>query len=402
MRNYIMMILLAMLSLAIEVKGQEVNFTSPAVERAVRHHLNIDDEAAISFSQLDTITYIDLSRRGVTDTRDLMLMPKLRVLDLSDNMVNDLHPIAMLDSLEYVDLSYNSLKSINELSFSKAENLTVNVAFNYIKDFSMFCSITSCSFTLNGTGLQLSKDAPYFDVYQFYADVSNAGVAKASWRGYTNMENEVSVTCGAVSVKAQMDGYTNSVALPRELDATTQAVLSNGVVGDTTYVVPPLAHIVKGGDVVTIDTELPASYQIGYLRALHGNVEADGKVLHYKAPSNIVADTLYFSYYEAGRIRGFAQMYFMTQDFYDGIEAPMQDAPLKTTLRDGILHIAGTPEELKDVTDVKVYDVTGRTLAAERQADGRGIVVRIPKSPSIVIVEVTLGGRRIVTKVAAR
>ena len=402
MRNYIMMILLAMLSLAIEVKGQEVNFTSPAVERAVRHHLNIDDEAAISFSQLDTITYIDLSRRGVTDTRDLMLMPKLRVLDLSDNMVNDLHPIAMLDSLEYVDLSYNSLKSINELSFSKAENLTVNVAFNYIKDFSMFCSITSCSFTLNGTGLQLSKDAPYFDVYQFYADVSNAGVAKASWRGYTNMENEVSVTCGAVSVKAQMDGYTNSVALPRELDATTQAVLSNGVVGDTTYVVPPLAHIVKGGDVVTIDTELPASYQIGYLRALHGNVEADGKVLHYKAPSNIVADTLYFSYYEAGRIRGFAQMYFMTQDFYDGIEAPMQDAPLKTTLRDGILHIAGTPEELKDVTDVKVYDVTGRTLAAERQADGRGIVVRIPKSPSIVIVEVTLGGRRIVTKIAAR
>ncbi len=402
MRNYIMMILLAMLSLAIEVKGQEVNFTSPAVERAVRHHLNIDDEAAISFSQLDTITYIDLSRRGVTDTRDLMLMPKLRVLDLSDNMVNDLHPIAMLDSLEYVDLSYNSLKSINELSFSKAENLTVNVAFNYIKDFSMFCSITSCSFTLNGTGLQLSKDAPYFDVYQFYADVTNAGVAKASWRGYTNMENEVSLKCGALSAKATMDGYTNSVALPRELAATTQAVLSNGVVGDTTYVVPPLAHIVKGGDVVTIDTELPASYQIGYLRALHGNVEADGKVLHYKAPSSIVADTLYMSYYEAGRIRGFTQMYFMTQDFYDGIEAPMQDAPLKMTLRDGILHIAGTPEELKDVTDVKVYDVTGRTLAAERQADGRGIVVRIPKSPSIVIVEVTLGGRRIVTKVAAR
>lgn len=402
MRNYIMMILLAMLSLAIEVKGQEVNFTSPAVERAVRHHLNIDDEAAISFSQLDTITYIDLSRRGVTDTRDLMLMPKLRVLDLSDNMVNDLHPIAMLDSLEYVDLSYNSLKSINELSFSKAENLTVNVAFNYIKDFSIFCSITSCSFTLNGTGLQLSKDAPYFDVYQFYADVSNAGVAKASWRGYTNMENEVSLKCGTLSAKAQMDGYTNSVALPRELAATTQAVLSNGVVGDTTYVVPPLTHIVKGGDVVTIDTELPASYQIGYLRALHGNVEADGKVLHYKAPSNIVADTLYMSYYEAGRIRGFAQMYFMTQDFYDGIEAPMQDAPLKMTLRDGILHIAGTPEELKDVTDVKVYDATGRTLAAERQADGRGIVVRIPKSPSIVIVEVTLGGRRIVTKVAAR
>ena len=401
MKNYIT-IVFALLCIVVKAEGQEVNFISPEVEKGIRQHLGFSDEEVISFSQLDTITILDLSRRNLTDVQDVMLMPKLRFLDLSDNMVHDLHPIAMLDSLEYVDLRYNNLKSINDLFSSTSKRMTVNVSFNNISDFSLFCSISSCDFTIDGTGLQKNEDAPYFDVYQFYADVTNAGVAKASWRGYTNMENEVSLKCGTLSAKAHMDGYTNSVALPRELDATTQAVLSNGVVGDTTYVVPPLAHIVKGGDVVTIDTELPASYQIGYLRALHGNVEADGKVLHYKAPSNIVADTLYMSYYEAGRIRGFAQMYFMTQDFYDGIEAPMQDAPLKMTLRDGILHIAGTPEELKDVTDVKVYDATGRTLAAERQADGRGIVVRISKSPSIVIVEVTLGERRIVTKVAAR
>lgn len=400
-KRLITTIVLAVITLS--AKAQKVTFVSDEFMAGVKTHLGLTEGNDVMQSQTDTITVIDLSGLDIVDISDVNCLPNVKWIDLSNNKIEDVSPLASLEHLEYVNLMRNALESINPLAFACTDSLHVNVAGNYIREYDYLFSVTSCHLQIEGMGAQQKeKNAPYFDVYQFYADVSNAGEAKASWRGYTNMESEVSLKCGAVSVKAQMDGYTNSVALPRELAATTQAVLSNGVVGDTTYVVPPLAHIVKGGDVVTIDTELPASYQIGYLRALHGNVEADGKVLHYKAPSNIVADTLYMSYYEAGRIRGFAQMYFMTQDFYDGIEAPMQDAPLKMTLRDGILHIAGTPEELKDVTDVKVYDATGRTLVAERQADGRGIVVRIPKSPSIVIVEVTLGERRIVTKVAAR
>ena len=382
--------------------GQSVIFRSAKFEAGIRQHLGIGSEDVLTSSMLDTITKVDLSGLGIVSIQDVELLPNVQKIDLSHNEIEDVAPLSLLDSLRFVNLSHNMLESINLLTFSQAEEMSVDVSFNYIKDFSCFNTITPCVFSIAGAGLQQDKNAPYFDVFQFYVDVDEQGILKARYCGYTNMEEVVTLKCGTLSVKAQMDGYTNSIKLLNVLSGTTQAVLSNGVVGDTTYVVPPLAHIVKGGDVVTIDTELPASYQIGYLRALHGNVEADGKVLHYKAPSNIVADTLYMSYYEAGRIRGFAQMYFMTQDFYDGIEAPMQDAPLKMTLRDGILHIAGTSEELKGVTDVKVYDATGRTLAAERQADGRGIVVRIPKSPSIVIVEVTLGERRIVTKVAAR
>ena len=401
MKNYIK-IVLALLCLVVKAQGQELIFVSPEVEKGIRQHLKISDDEAINFSQLDTITFIDLSRQGVTDVRDLILLPKLRILDLSDNMVNDLHPIAMLDSLEYVDLRYNNLKSINDLFSSTSKKMIVNVSFNNISDFSLFCSISSCDFTIDGTGLQQNENAPYFDVYQLYADVNDMRVAKACYRGYTNMEADVTLKCGELNASAVMDGYTNSVTLPYEMGATTQVILSNGEAGDTTYVVPPKVHIVGGGDEVTINTELPESYQIGYLRALHGTVEVEGTTLHYTAPSPIVADTLYMSYYEDNRIRGFAQMYFMSQDFYDGVKTLQQDSPIEMSLHDGVLNITAPQAQKDGVTAVKVYDAMGRILATKKQESGRDIVITLPKSSSVVIVEVTCAGRHYVTKVSAK
>ena len=401
MKNYIK-IVLALLCLVAKAQGQDVNFVSPVVEKGVRQHLGISEDTAISFSQLDTITFLDLSRRGVTDIQDIKLMPNLRVIDLSDNAVKDLRPLAVLDSLEYVDLRYNSLKSINGLFFSTSKKMIVNVSFNNISDFSLFCSISSCDFTIDGTGLQQNEDAPYFDVYQLYADIVDGATPKAYYRGYTNMDAAVSLRCGLLSAPAQMDGYTNSVTLLNVLDGTTQVTLSNGEVGDTTYIVPPSTHIVGAGEAVTINTELPESYQIGYLRALHGTVEADGATLHYTAPSPIVADTLYMSYYEGNRIKGFAQMYFMSQDFYDGVKTVEQDNPLKMSLHNGVLSIAAPSTQKDGLTAVKVYDAMGRTLAVKTQDTGGDVVVALPKSSSVVIVEATYAGRHIVTKVAAR
>lgn len=408
MKNYIK-IVLALLCLVAKAQGQDVNFVSPVVEKGVRQHLGISEDTAISFSQLDTITFLDLSRRGVTDIQDIKLMPNLRVIDLSDNAVKDLRPLAVLDSLEYVDLRYNSLKSINGLFFSTSKKMIVNVSFNNISDFSLFCSISSCDFTIDGTGLQQNEDAPYFDVYQLYADVSDTRVAKACYRGYTNMEADVTLKCGELSAHAVMDGYTNSVTLPYELGETTQVILTNGEVGDTTYVVPPKVYVVNAGDEVTINTALPESYQIGYLRTLHGTVEAEpkgdgsqGATLHYTAPSPLVADTLYMSYYEGNRIKGFAQMYFMSQDFYDGVKSLQQDNPMKMSLHDGVLSISGMSAHEKGITAVKVFDAMGRTLAMQTAKNQQSIEIPLPSSQTLVIVEVTYAGQRIVTKVAAR
>ena len=90
MRNKLIIIFSCCLFVVSNAQGQELNFISPNVEEGIRQHLNINEESPISFAQLDTITKLDLSRRGIADVRDLVLLPKLRSLDLSGNMVEDL------------------------------------------------------------------------------------------------------------------------------------------------------------------------------------------------------------------------------------------------------------------------------------------------------------------------
>lgn len=382
--------------------GQSIMFRSSKFEAGIRQHMGLGTEDAVTSTMLDTITKVDLSGLGITTIQDVELLPNIQWIDLSHNEIEDIAPLSLLDSLRFVNLSHNMLESISMLTFSQAEEMSVDVSFNYISDFSCFNTITPCIFSIAGAGLQQDKNAPFFDVYQLYADVNDDGTTKACWRGYTNMEADIKLKCSSLNVPASMDGYTNSVALPNALSSTARVILTNGEVGDTTYVVPPKHYPVQGGGEVTVDTNLPESYQIGYLRALYGTVKAEGTTLHYTAPSPVVADTLYMSYFEGSRIKGFAQMYFVSQDIYDDVKNIKQDNPLKMSLHDGMLSIACLPTQQKGITAVKVYDAMGRTLALQTFDNQQNVVVKLPSSPGIVIVEVTYAGQHVVTKVSAK
>ena len=401
MRYFIIMILGVWLNVAY-AQGQEVGFVSTNVEEGVRQHLGLAEDAPISFAQLDTITTIDLSHRGITDVRDIVLMPNLRMLDLSDNRVEDLQPIAVLDSLEWVDLSYNNLRGINDLFYSSTKKLTVNVAFNHIRDFSLFGSMSSCSFVLEGVGLQYDENAPYFDVYDFYADVDDEDNPLVCYRGITNMEAAASLMCGSLDAKAQMDGYTNSVLLPGNLAATTQAILSNGEKGDTTWVVPSTRYQVASGQALTIDTELPSSYQIGYLRALHGTVSADGTQLQYVAPSPAVVDTLYLSYHENECVKGFTQLYINGEQTATEVKSISGNPPLQMSLHGHLLRIEGNAELSKEVKEVRVFDSIGRMLAMQTPDNGETIDIQLPTKQTVVIVELIIGQQHVVSKVAVK
>lgn len=401
MRYSIIMIVGLWLSVA-HAQGQEVAFASPSVEEGVRQHLGFTEEEPIGFTQLDTITTLDLSHRGITDIRDVVLMPKLRMLDLSDNRVADLQPLCALDSLEWVDLSYNALRGINDLFFSSAKSLTVNVAFNHIRDFSLFGSMSSCSFVLEGAGLQFDENAPYFEVFDFYADVDDDDNPFVCYRGFTNMEAGASLICGSLHTAAQMDGNANSISLPGHLSATTQAILSNGVMGDTTWVVPPTRRSVADGGELSIITQLPESYEIGYLQALHGTVSADGLTLHYTAPSPAVADTIYLSYYEDNRTKGFAQLYIASTQTPTEVRAVAESSPFTMSLHGNILHIEGCSERWKEVKAIRVYDGIGRLLDLRLPNSGQDVDIRLSAKHSVVIVEVLLDKQRLVTKVKAQ
>ncbi len=306
MRNKLTIIFVCCLFVASNAQGQELNFISPNVEAGIRQHLNIDKVSPISFAQLDTITWLDLSRRGITDIRDLVLLSKLRSLDLSGNMVEDLQPLAVLDSLEWVDLSNNNLKGINDLFYSSAKKLTINVAFNYISDFSLFGSLSSCDFVLEGANFQMIENAPYFDVGQFVCDASGED-AKVYGLVRTNMDETVRLLCGDEVINVSTEDELFMQTLHYDGNIPARVIITNGERGDTTWVVPSRTLNMTDGGTLTIETGLPDKYVISSVFAERGTASYDGTKVNYSATADIVSDVLYVSYSDGVRFRGFTK-----------------------------------------------------------------------------------------------
>jgi len=306
MKNKIMTFILAIA--AISVHAQKVTFISEEFKTGVKTHLGLGDKDEVQQAQTDTITIIDLSGLEIVDISDVSYMPNVKWIDFGDNMIEDVTPLASLEYLHYVNLRRNALETINPLAFACTDSLYVNVAGNYIKDFSYLFSTSSCQLLLEGMGAQQQvKNAPYFNVYQLYADIVETGEPEACYRGFTNMEDGVFLACGSLSVPAVMDGYTNSVILPKDLDEATLVTLSNGEQSETTYVVPTAKYAAGAGKTITMETGLPDDYYISSAYALKGSVEIDGNRMKYTAPAKAVSDIVVFSYYQGSTLKGFSR-----------------------------------------------------------------------------------------------
>ena len=310
--------MLCWLAAAIHVHGQEVSFISPDVEEGIRQHLNIGEGESITFAQLDTITSLDLSRRNVTDIHDLQLLPNLRSLDLNNNKVADLQPLTVLDSLEWVDLSYNGLKTVNELVFCNSRKMTVNVAFNYIGDFSIFGSMTRCNFVFEGTTLQLREDAPYFDVSQLYCDATvSPAVVHGAFR--TNMAEPALLLCGDSQTEVPANGARFAQTLQDGPSATAPVYLNNGVRGDSTYLVPPASYDLEPNQTMTVATSLPDNYTIRVCSAAQqGTVEVDGTNLIYTASDSFSAENIVYAYYWGHILKGLSRIELQSSSFVLG------------------------------------------------------------------------------------
>lgn len=301
-----------LLAVAVSVQAQKVTFYSPEFEGGVRLHLGLGDNDDVLQTQMDTITCISLSGLGITDIRDAVYLPTVRVLDLSYNNIDDVSPLLPLDSLRRVDLSNNQLESINILALSNVDTMEVDVSNNYIGDFSYFYSPTHCEFTLLGMGLQQDKNAPYFDVYQLFVDINAEGKPEVFYRGYTNMEAAANIVCGNSQTAATMDGDTRSAVVPGNPASAMMVSLTNGEKTDATWVVPPTEYELEASSTLTIVTGLPEDYTIASAYSKNG-IEAtiDGANVSYSAAEDFDTDTLYISYYEGNKLRGFSEFYIM-------------------------------------------------------------------------------------------
>ena len=301
------MILACLAVIMMAAQAQKVTLFSPEFELGVRQHLGLDANVDVLQSQTDTITSIDLSGLGLRDIRDVVYLTAVEELDLSYNQLWDVSPLLSLDSLRYVDVSYNMLESVSILAMAQVDSLLLDVTNNYIEDFSYFFTPTLCWFNIIGMDLQLVKDAPYFDVYTFYAAVNEKGRNTLTYRGYTNMHENPYVDCNAMHRAAQLDGGTQSVLISGRLTGATLATLSNGVYSDSTWVLPAADFDVAPGASLHIVTGLPQSYDVVSAFTSRGTTFVSGTDITYMAPITFVADTIFVGYSENGRMRGYTR-----------------------------------------------------------------------------------------------
>ena len=380
------------------VQAQKVTFYSPEFEEGVKIHLGLSATNNVLQAQMDTITHMSLSGLGITDIRDAVYLSVVKELDLSYNQIDDVAPLLSLDSLRVVDLSNNQLESVNVLAMVQKDSMVVDVTNNFISDFSYFFTPTRCEFTFLGMGLQQVKNAPYFDVYQLYADIDDQWRAVACYRGYTNMASTAYVECCGSRRSATMDGGTYEMFVPGNPKQTTQVCLTNCERGDTTWVVPAAVYMVENGQSITIETGLPDTYRLGFLRALHGTVSVSqgngmSQDFMYQAPVKAVNDTIYLSYFEGSRLRGFGKLFISDGESPVGIEKPASEDPFSLSWQDGELVVTAGDVPIESVA---VYDAAGRLLASSSSGS-----LHIPLhtvSGAIVIVHVTAGGRSYVRK----
>lgn len=291
------------------LSAQGVTFYSEEFGLAVRAQLNLEETASVTASQLEAITELDLSDLELTDIRDLTYCPKIRQLNLEGNKLENVALLANLDSLREVNLSHNQLESINELVFSRSPEMMVDVAFNYIQDFSCFNTLTNCCFTIEGTSFQSVKNAPYYDVREFYTNLMAKDTPHVYYRGYTNMTAKSSLRIAETTTEAVIDGELHDVAVSGDNDSPTKIVLTNGEQEVVTYAITPQYFEVAGGKLLTIDTQLPDNYQFGMVYARHGTAIASGSVILYTAPATPVPDIIYFYIYQGTDLRLIAYHY---------------------------------------------------------------------------------------------
>ena len=310
MKRIVLTILLAATVLC--MYAQKVTFLSEGFEFGVKAHIGLGETDDVLQTQTDTIRSIDLSGLGIDDISDVVFLPNVERLNLSHNEIVDVEPLALLEHLQYVNLKSNLLESVNALAFTISDSMLVNVANNYISEFTYLFSTSICQFVFEGMGAQKVKDVPFCDVYTFYADFDENDKPVVKYRGYSNKDN-LYFECGGQQMPIVMDSYSHSVELSSLPMETTAVAVINDEENVTTYLVPPTNYNAVAGETVTMETGLPDDYRIEYAIADYGVVDIDDNKMRYTPSGNNMKDIIHFCYYRGNTLKGFSH-YYLNKD----------------------------------------------------------------------------------------
>ncbi len=385
------------------VHAQYITFHSAEFETGVKKHIGLSSEDSVLTAQADTITSINLSELGIKDIRDVAWLGHVKKLDLSKNWISDIEPLLLVDSLREVNLRDNDIDDIAPLIYSRSDSIFLNISNNHIDNFSMFFRPTHCVFTFFGMAQQTAKNTSYLSVYSLYSDISAKGTAWIAYRGFTNTDGEGYLECGTMRHRAILDGTFQRISVTDTPQTISQVFLTNDEDGDSTYIVPATFHQVGAGETIEINTELPDNYQICYVNCLHGTASVIDNRLQYTAKENLVADTLYFAFYEGSKLRGFSQ-YYLAKDL-TAIKSVKDETDKSLLLNGNQLSIRWNSSELADQSTITIFAPSGLQLASKQVDSSNGIdtiISIIGSRSSVLIVQVVSGKKKWIEKVLAK
>ncbi len=131
--------------------GAVYSFQSAEVEEAVRSKLR-KPEGDITYGELLKITFLDMSKKGITNITDLAYMTNLTDLYLDQNSITDITALSGLTNLTNLYLSQNSITDITALS-GLTNLYSLELGDNQITE------ITALSGLTNLTYLGLSRNS---------------------------------------------------------------------------------------------------------------------------------------------------------------------------------------------------------------------------------------------------
>ncbi|MCM3258030.1 stalk domain-containing protein [Paenibacillus lautus] len=124
-------VLVMMISLpgqaSMEQASLEVSFQDEQLEQAIKQILKKDENAAVTQKDMESLTLLDLSRRGIKSIQGLQYASNVKYLDLSNNEIDDITPLKPLIKIRELDIADNQIVSIQDLSaMTDLEMLIVN------------------------------------------------------------------------------------------------------------------------------------------------------------------------------------------------------------------------------------------------------------------------------------
>lgn len=112
---------------SMEQASLEVSFQDKQLEQAIKEILKKDANAAVTQKDMQSLTLVDLSNRGIKSIQGLQYASNVKYLDLSNNEIDDIMPLKPLTKIRELDIADNQIASIQDLSVMKdLEMLIVN------------------------------------------------------------------------------------------------------------------------------------------------------------------------------------------------------------------------------------------------------------------------------------